>query len=229
MGTFALLAVAFGSFVFLMAVSSVGADTPEVLPEPVVVIENDTITEYELDNGFLDILQNCYYLELTQSTIYIPLERTVSEDGISGQLLDLFSNNELEMFTRIPVEVTAGIDASLISIVDFEYDEDRHCISEMEVSIPPSQITQSRVCYQYYDATHMLEGHVRNSAENIISFLVDASAQAETDASEIAVQTGILSEADRRAKSQVRLLLGSVGVENVRFVGEQEYIAGELH
>jgi len=227
MGTLVLLAIASGSFLFLMVVSSVGTDTPETPPEPEVVILNDTITEYELDYSFRYMLQNCYYLELAQSTINIPLERTVSEEGILGQIVDLLGDNELKMFTRIPVEVTAGIDQSLISIVDFEYDDERHCISMMEVSLPHSRITQSRVCYQYYEATHLHEGHVWNSAQNIISFLVDASGQAEMDASEIAVQSGILSEADRRAKSQVRILLGSVGVENVRFVGEQEYVAGE--
>lgn len=222
--TMALLPFLIGSFACLMLVSSI-EKSEEVYPESEVIVVNDTI--YELDGSFRYMLRHCYYLELAQRTVFIPIERTVTEEGIVGEILDMAGDPDLEMFVRIPVEVTAGIDASLIEIHSYEYDEERRCISSMNVSLPAPQITSSRVEHEFFEA-HFREGHVRNSMQNIMDFLVEASREAERSASEICMTTGILEDAEIQGKNQITLLLWSVGVENVQFVDAYGSQASEI-
>ncbi|MBD3277379.1 MAG: DUF4230 domain-containing protein [Candidatus Aegiribacteria sp.] len=155
--------------------------------------------------------------------IVVPLSELIVEEGIVPEIADMVTDVSLEMFMSVEVEVTAGIDASEIRIEDYTYDEETNRITSMLVSVPEAEITYSMVDYFNEPVTHFNEGHVRNSMIYIMDFMIEACDSAETVARSIAVNNGILEDANESARREIRLLLESIGVEQVEFVVSGSY------
>ena len=146
----------------------------------------------------------------------MPYEQIAVQEGISASIAELFGMDvSLEMFTSIPVDVTAGIDASRIVILNQSYDKDSGELF-VTLSLPEAEITRARVDFCDYE-THFTEGHVTNSMDLILDFLESSAASAETSAIDVSIRSGILDLANSRAREEVSLLLESMGVTNVQF------------
>ncbi len=174
-------------------------------------------TVHVLNGNFERILQRCWYLELAEQRIVTSFENTARESGIIPVIAGMFSDFSLDMFMSVTVNVTAGIDASRIRIVDYTWDEETKMISWMLVSLPESEVTYSMVDYTSNPVTHFREGHVRNSMAFIMTFMIDAADSSELNARAIAIDSGILNVANSRARQEVRSLLCSLGVQQVEF------------
>ena len=218
----ALLPIAIGCIVLAAVVLNFYPDialpTSETVPFSYTVTVSAKL--YTFSSDFQLALQNCYFLEICRQRQTVSFEQQARGEGVLDRVADVFTDVTLDMFLSVTVVVYAGIDASQIEILDFEYDEDLDQISSMLVYVPEAEITYSMVDLSDNPLTHFREGHVRGSMYIITEFLVDACTAAEPRARSMALASGILEEADRALEQEVRLLLGSVGVRNVEFIRE---------
>jgi len=224
--TMILILTAFGCIALAAFVWNFDPDrdltTTETILVPDTVDVADTL--YSISDGYQMILEHCYFLEVCSQRQIVPFEQQARCSGILDEIADVFTDVTLDMYLSVPVEVYAGIDASQIQIIDYIYDEECDEISKMEVFIPRSEITYSMVDLSENPLTHYREGHVRGSMYLITDFLVDACTEAEPKAIDMAIASGLLEEADRACEQEIRILLGSIGVQNVEFVREMSAV-----